>query len=281
MSISGPFVAMATNQSAAAPQSDLQCPVCGAWSSDSQCRKTPACRELSVAARKAHKQKRSASAASQQAVPDFQTAADSIQHAALDALSQLHIGLVLCSDSGEILGHNEVAESVLAAGDALMRNQNGVLCVTQEAGRSFLEIERERIQRQRQTLENGSVLAVSRGPGKRPLTVFIHTCASPVDGATSESTLLLMILDSALPLGSIEAELQDLYRLTPTEARLASRLMEGSALEDCCEALGFSRPTACTHLRRIFKKTGVHRQTELVALLLKSVGLAFLGGSHS
>jgi DNA-binding CsgD family transcriptional regulator len=281
MSISGPLAAMATNQPVAAPQSSLQCTVCGAWSDDGDCRKTPGCREMSAAVGNAHEQKTPVSSASQQAAHQFQAAVDLIQHAALDALSQLHIGLVLCSESGEILELNHVAESVLAAGDALVRNQNGVLCVTQEAGRSFVELERQRTRRAPRTIESGSVLAVSRGPGQRPLTVFIHTCTSPVDGATSESALLLMILDSALPLVSIEAELQHLYRLTPTEARLASRLLEGSALEDCCEALGFSRPTGCTHLRRIFKKTGVHRQTELVALLLKSVGLAFLGGTHS
>jgi DNA-binding CsgD family transcriptional regulator len=272
---------MATNQPIAAPQGNLQCPACGAWSNNGDCHRTPGCRGMSVAAAKGHQQKTPVSAASQLAAHQLQTADDCIHHAALDALSQLHIGLVLCAESGEILDFNDVAESVLAAGDALTRNNNGVLCVTQEAGRSFVEIERACTRCARRTIENASVLAVSRGPGKRPLTVFIHTCTSPVDGATTESALLLMILDSALPLGSIETELQHLYRLTPTEARLASLLIEGSALEDCCEALGFTRPTGCTHLRRIFKKTGVHRQTELVALLLKSVGLAFLGGTHS
>lgn len=280
MSISGPLAPMAVNLSAAASQSGLQCPVCGAWSAAGDCRKTPGCR-TSITAGKARKSKTPALSASHQATQELQGLADSIQLAALDALSQLHIGLVLCEESGEILELNDVAESLLAAGDALVCNQNGVIGVTQESGRSLVEIEHERNRRNPRTIENGSVLAVSRGSGKRPLAVFIRCCTSPVDGAENRSALLLMILDSAVPLASIETELQHLYRLTPTEARLASRLIEGASLEDCCAALGFSRPTGCTHLRRIFKKTRVHRQTELVALLLKSIGLAFLGGAQS
>jgi DNA-binding CsgD family transcriptional regulator len=49
--------------------------------------------------------------------------------------------------------------------------------------------------------------------------------------------------------------------------------MEGVALDDCCTQLGIRRTTARMHLRNIFAKTGVRRQGELVALLLKSIGL--------
>jgi DNA-binding CsgD family transcriptional regulator len=82
-----------------------------------------------------------------------------------------------------------------------------------------------------------------------------------------------MIQDSALPVETAEAELRQLYGLTSAEARLSNLLMEGAALEDCCAQLGIRRTTARMHLRNIFAKTGVRRQGELVALLLKSIGL--------
>ena len=49
---------------------------------------------------------------------------------------------------------------------------------------------------------------------------------------------------------------------------------EGSKLPSetqLCEALGVSRNTVRTHLRSVFAKTGVTRQTELLRRVLRSV----------
>jgi DNA-binding CsgD family transcriptional regulator len=90
----------------------------------------------------------------------------------------------------------------------------------------------------------------------------------------SKAAVLVIIFDSALRVKAIDSDLRQLYGFTSTEARLANLLMEGKALESCCDQMGICRSTGCTHLRRLFKKTGVHRQGELVALLLKGIGLA-------
>jgi DNA-binding CsgD family transcriptional regulator len=84
---------------------------------------------------------------------------------------------------------------------------------------------------------------------------------------------LLFILDPEIPVETVEAELRQLYGLTATEASLANQLMEGKALDDCCKILNIRRSTARTHLQHLFEKVGVQRQSELVALLLKSIGL--------
>ena len=55
--------------------------------------------------------------------------------------------------------------------------------------------------------------------------------------------------------------------LTPAEARVLERLLGGKSLVDAAAALGIAETTAKTHLSRIFAKTGVTRQAELVALL--------------
>jgi DNA-binding CsgD family transcriptional regulator len=41
-------------------------------------------------------------------------------------------------------------------------------------------------------------------------------------------------------------------------------------VESAAELLGVSRSTARTHLKRIFSKTGVGRQTELIRLVINS-----------
>jgi DNA-binding CsgD family transcriptional regulator len=48
-------------------------------------------------------------------------------------------------------------------------------------------------------------------------------------------------------------------------------LANGLTLDQASAELGVSRNTARTHLRSLFSKTGVSRQTMLVRLILKSV----------
>jgi DNA-binding CsgD family transcriptional regulator len=62
-----------------------------------------------------------------------------------------------------------------------------------------------------------------------------------------------------------------LYDLTPAEANLAMLLAEGLSLDEASGKLEISRNTARAHLRAIFAKTGVTRQSGLVRLLLRSV----------
>jgi DNA-binding CsgD family transcriptional regulator len=54
---------------------------------------------------------------------------------------------------------------------------------------------------------------------------------------------------------------------------LAIKLANGLSLEEAAEAIGIRRNTARAHLRSIFSKTGVRRQTELVRIFLNSVVL--------
>lgn len=63
--------------------------------------------------------------------------------------------------------------------------------------------------------------------------------------------------------------LQTRYGLTKSEARLATALPNGGTLLEVAGRLGISYETARTQLRAVFTKTGVNRQSELVALVLK------------
>ena len=66
---------------------------------------------------------------------------------------------------------------------------------------------------------------------------------------------------------------QQMFGLTPAEATLAMQLANGLSLDEAAEALDIMRNTARAHLRAIFSKTGVTRQTELVRLVLNSVAI--------
>ncbi|TCT03874.1 helix-turn-helix transcriptional regulator [Aquabacter spiritensis] len=61
--------------------------------------------------------------------------------------------------------------------------------------------------------------------------------------------------------------------LTPAEIRLAEALGQGARLRTAAELLGIAYETARTHLRSIFNKLDVRRQSELVALVTRLSGM--------
>ena len=58
------------------------------------------------------------------------------------------------------------------------------------------------------------------------------------------------------------------FGLTPSEARLALRLVTGETVRSAAAELHISYETARTKLKRIFSKTGTCRQGELVVVIV-------------
>ena len=58
------------------------------------------------------------------------------------------------------------------------------------------------------------------------------------------------------------------FGCTAREATLALTLSRGCTLAEAAGVLGISIHTARTHLKRVFRKTGTKRQTELLRLVL-------------
>jgi DNA-binding CsgD family transcriptional regulator len=83
----------------------------------------------------------------------------------------------------------------------------------------------------------------------------------------------MVLLDPEFSVDAEETQLRELYGLTFTEARLAKLLMDGKTVEGCCKELGVRSSTVRMHVRNLFHKTGVRRQSQLISLLLKSIGL--------
>lgn len=67
-----------------------------------------------------------------------------------------------------------------------------------------------------------------------------------------------------------EKKLAEQFDLTPAETRVTLALCEGMSVAEVALSMNVARTTAAFHLRNIFQKTDVSRQTELVALVLKN-----------
>lgn len=62
--------------------------------------------------------------------------------------------------------------------------------------------------------------------------------------------------------------LYGLFDLSPAEARVAQRLVEGRSVEEIATASGLSQETVRKQLKSVLAKTGTSRQAELVGLLI-------------
>ena len=107
------------------------------------------------------------------------------------------------------------------------------------------------------------------GPARRERIWFVKKAARAILEAGDG-----LVNDPEQPLPVSATRVQQLFGLTTAESMIAARCAAGVEPRDLAQELGISRLTLRTHLRSIFRKTGVKRQVELVILLLRSVAAA-------
>jgi DNA-binding CsgD family transcriptional regulator/PAS domain-containing protein len=84
------------------------------------------------------------------------------------------------------------------------------------------------------------------------------------------------VTDPEAELRAPEDELRAIFALTQAEARLAAAVFDGLSLPEAAERFGVSVNTVRFQLARVFDKTGVTRQAELVKLMMRLAGPARL-----
>ena len=65
------------------------------------------------------------------------------------------------------------------------------------------------------------------------------------------------------------AMLRQAFGLTRSEAKIALYLADGKSLEQAAQGMEIAHETTRSHLKSIFRKTGTHRQGELVAVVAR------------
>lgn len=108
----------------------------------------------------------------------------------------------------------------------------------------------------------------------------IELIVAPVpdtSASTSELSVLIYLFDANSPRQVSYDVLTRLYGLTQTEAKLAQLMTNGMTLDDAAEELEISVNTARTHLKHIFHKTGINRQTELLHRIVSGPASLLIG----
>lgn len=187
-------------------------------------------------------------------------------------MDRMLVGTVVFDESGLVLRANAVASAVLAEKDGIRLNQNRL-----HAEFAAEDRELQRLIKMALT-ESGAVpvvpqpMTVTRPSGRASLGVLVRPVPA---GEWSEErhrpAAVAFIRDPERKWQLSLEMVRQLFGLTGSEAALALLLANGFTLDEAAVELGIRKNTIRAHLRSIFAKTGVRRQTTLIHLLLSSV----------
>lgn len=189
------------------------------------------------------------------------------------AVQQLSLGTILLDGEGRIQQLNPLARELLAQRDGLSLVDGRLRLNSSERSAALQAAIDQVLSNQRQAVPAMvEVIRVPRPSGRADLGLVVRAVPR---GHFSEGVAVpavaIFISDPERQGGADAEVLQRLFDFTQAEARLALLLADGYSLDESAAAIGVTRNTVRTHLRSIFTKTGVTRQTLLVRLVLNSV----------
>lgn len=191
------------------------------------------------------------------------------------AMNRMLLGMVSFATDRSIMEINEEAARILAEKDGIWRTGNSLKAANRSENQELQRLIREAI--------HGGVsdsseplteaTSITRQFDRGRLGIVVRSIPMGPWSETMQRPAAAVFLrdpdyNSAQPSQDV---VRRVFGLTRMEAALAVLLAKGQSLDDAAEELGVRRNTARTHLRSIFGKTGVSRQTMLVRMILKSV----------
>jgi DNA-binding CsgD family transcriptional regulator len=182
------------------------------------------------------------------------------------AIRRLNFGWLALDSQGRVVDIDPAAEDFLRHVTAIRKTSSGRLALAEpEADRTFNALVRAFV-------DNPSARARALHISSDP---WLNMLLTPIrDGTLSGDTTPAMI---AYFHGDIRSsadrceQLVDLFGLTRSEARFALELSQGRSIADAADALGLTLETGRNYSKRVYAKTGVRGQVELVRLILTSV----------
>ena len=189
------------------------------------------------------------------------------------AVDRMLVGTLILDKTGAVIRCNRVAEEILAQRDGVHLTRNMLHAEYRQEEHELQRLMKIALAGHNLTVSGvPEAMAVGRPSGRAKLGIVIR--AIPL-GEWSEGqhqpAVAVFIRDPERKSQASGELLRQLFGFTPAEANLAMLLANGMTLDEAADELNCRKNTIRAHLRSIFAKTGVTRQTTLVRLLLSSV----------
>lgn len=190
------------------------------------------------------------------------------KNTAFEVFDRMALGVALLGLTGNVLEVNDRLRSIVSKNDGLSLTIAGLRAENSKERHTLnkaIESAIGGVPRDAQTEH-----VISRRSGKSPLLVSVAPSANPESIFGEAVRAVVLVRDTAerayIPINVIETALE----LTLAEAQLVKTLVEGGSVADYASQRGVTIGTARWRLKQIFIKTGTHRQSELVLLVLRS-----------
>lgn len=193
------------------------------------------------------------------------------EEALLGQVMAAPVGVLMLNSHGEIVRQNRLAEQIIGAADAISLDQ-GTIRIFGEDGSSirFEKLKQEILEASTKgRIQSNAVYQLNDHNGLPVYYVRIFAlvgCRNRPD----EPAAIVTIADASIASWLCEDNVAGLFSLTRTEARLAIHIAQGKTLAVYADENGISELTARTHMRNIFSKLGISRQTELMQTIMGS-----------
>lgn len=199
----------------------------------------------------------------------------------LASLDTLDFGVMVLQSDLRVRYANSWAESLVQADSHLSLDQ-GVLRACSDTLQGTLRAMLERaVNRSGAEPSAGSWMHITSGGQPVPIIVMPLVSRQPVEGPWQLPFAMMLMGNSESRSVLDTVVLTSLFGLSRKESIIAAHLAAGATLTDIAEREFLSPHTVRVHIRDILRKTGTHRQSELVRLLhlLPGVDLGRAGGA--
>lgn len=194
-------------------------------------------------------------------------------------VDRMRIGMLTLDEKGLIHSINEQAKVILEEQDGISvfgRSLRAGNPSEQRKLKAVIDAVYAAMQPKSSKQLNAAILIeaipITRPSGRGKLSLLVRTL--PKDkwsGSGHRPYVAIFLRDPERGTQGSSEVIRRLFYLTRSEARLALLLANGMSLDEASEQLNIRRNTVRAHLRTIFSKMGVTRQTELVVMVMNSV----------
>ncbi|SDH71269.1 helix-turn-helix transcriptional regulator [Pseudomonas panipatensis] len=191
------------------------------------------------------------------------------------AVERLRIGTVILDERHQVLESNRAAAALLAEDDGLSLLDGSLQATFTRDNQALQRLIAQALhERDQPGPRIAEAITLLRPSGRAGLGVLVQSLPRQDSSDGRQPAVVVFLRDPARKASVGPQSLRQLFGFTPAEAALAIHLANGHSLEEAGALLNIRRNTVKAHLRSIFAKAGVNRQSELTYALHSS--LAFL-----
>jgi len=187
-------------------------------------------------------------------------------------MDRMLVGTVVFDEKGSVMRTNGLADEILAENDGVRVSQNKLHAAFPNEDRELQRLIKTALSLPGEAPGVLQPMSVTRPSGRANLGVLVRPVPA---GEWSEDrhrpTAVAFIRDPERKSQLSVEMIRRLFGLTTAEAALAMLLANGFTLDEAAAELKIRKNTTRAHLRSIFAKTGVRRQTTLIHMLLNSI----------